>query len=576
MHTPMLFLLQVVRKGEVEKLVSIHNHARRGQEWISRHVVLTPTKILFYHEMGGPVREEVKLLDIETVEELQPFDEIAPSGGAQTAAVKKLKKAGGSALKLEDDDSHTRSFRIFVAMYNRNFSLRVASTELRNDWISDIKDAKRQAELRAEKEANATILQRWRLHVRKFVEEPNLQMFVGSVLIINFGLNIAEAELQPDPTSSLAGTLDLVDLGFTCFYLIELMLNMFAHWFWDFVCNGWSMFDAICVLSSVATAVYSKVAGTASGGGLSIVRSIRIFKIIRLFARLQSLQRVVLAISRTILPLFNTFIIYMVVNSIYSVLGTQLYGEIVPELFGMFSTTFLTLVQTSTGDGWATDVMRPLLETGSASGESFNFHIAVFFFLTYILIVYVVLLNVAVAVLLEGFLTAIADFDAEKAKEESLLDFNKISNNLDPLLATFARFHSEEHLGHMIGRFFQYLDVDGNGFLNFQELKTGLEKLDIEPRVQLSYDDYMSFTQDLTYATEDGEISAENFEACVRLELKGYAFRIAAHQMNEAVKAQSDSASNDYLALKIVMREVFDVSQVRFLVPVTLFCDRTQ
>ena len=157
-----------------------------------------------------------------------------------------------------------------------------------------------------------------------------------------------------------------------------------------------------------------------------------------------------------------------------------------------------------------------------------------------------------------------------------MLDFNKISNNLDPLLATFARFHSEEHLGHMIGRFFQYLDVDGNGFLDFQELKTGLEKLDIEPRVQLSYDDYMSFTQDFTYATEDGEISAENFEACVRLELKGYAFRIAAHQMNEAVKAQSDSASNDYLALKIVMREVFDVSQVRFLVPVTLFCDRTQ
>lgn len=107
------------------------------------------------------------------------------------------------------------------------------------------------------------------------------------------------------------------------------------------------MFDAVCVLSGLISEMLQAI-----GNGemdLSMIRTLRIFKIIRLFSRLKSLQQIVMAISSTILPLCNTFLIYGVVLSVYSVVGTQLFGGIYPERFGVFSQAVLTMFQISTG-----------------------------------------------------------------------------------------------------------------------------------------------------------------------------------------------------------------------------------
>jgi hypothetical protein len=37
----------------------------------------------------------------------------------------------------------------------------------------------------------------------------------------------------------------------TVIFTIELGLNMFAHLFWEFVTNGWSMFDLVVVSVSL-------------------------------------------------------------------------------------------------------------------------------------------------------------------------------------------------------------------------------------------------------------------------------------------------------------------------------------
>jgi len=70
------------------------------------------------------------------------------------------------------------------------------------------------------------------------------------------------------------------------------------------------------------------------------------FKIIRIFSRMRKLQRIVMAISSAVSPLFNTFVIFAVVVSIFSVLAQQLYGNLMPEEFGTFSLSALTMFQT--------------------------------------------------------------------------------------------------------------------------------------------------------------------------------------------------------------------------------------
>ena len=69
------------------------------------------------------------------------------------------------------------------------------------------------------------------------------------------------------------------------------------------------------------------------------------FKIVKIFSRLKALQRIVVAISNTVYPLFNTFVIFLVVVSIFAVLSQQLYGDLMFEEFGTFSRAGLTMFQ---------------------------------------------------------------------------------------------------------------------------------------------------------------------------------------------------------------------------------------
>jgi hypothetical protein len=151
---------------------------------------------------------------------------------------------------------------------------------------------------------------------------------------------------------------------------------------------------------------------------------------------------------------------------------------------------------------------------------------------------------------LQGFLTALTDFDGKDDIAEEQEDYKQLSKSLDPIISSFASFHSEEHLGYMITRMFEYLDVDASGSITFEEMKMGIEKLDMQPKLKMTREDFDEFTRDRKYVDDDGCISREGFDECMRQELKGYAFRIATHQMNQALKNDSPS-SNDYMCNKV-------------------------
>ena len=51
------------------------------------------------------------------------------------------------------------------------------------------------------------------------------------------------------------------------------------------------------------------------------------------------------AITSTLYPLFNTFLIFLVVVAIYAVMASQLYGDNLPERFGTFTLAALSLFQ---------------------------------------------------------------------------------------------------------------------------------------------------------------------------------------------------------------------------------------
>ena len=102
-------------------------------------------------------------------------------------------------------------------------------------------------------------------------ECAHAQTFVAFLLVLNFGINVAETEILEANPETLR-TFDSIDHAFTVFYVLELLLNLFVNWFWPFVTNGWSIFDSFAVATSVAGALIN-LASKDAKNNLSVIRS---------------------------------------------------------------------------------------------------------------------------------------------------------------------------------------------------------------------------------------------------------------------------------------------------------------
>ena len=135
----------------------------------------------------------------------------------------------------------------------------------------------------------------------------------------NFGTSIAEAQLPPEQLYTAGGsltplkqTLDTINLGFTAVFTVELCINLFSHWLWDFLSNSWSVFDlvvvgmSLIVLGPLAESVLDTIP-------ITIVRSLRALRVSRLFGRLQASKKILAALSASIVPMCNAFFIMLIV-----------------------------------------------------------------------------------------------------------------------------------------------------------------------------------------------------------------------------------------------------------------------
>ena len=103
--------------------------------------------------------------------------------------------------------------------------------------------------------------------------------------------------------------LELLDTFFTIIFTVELAINAFAHWFRPFVSDGWNAFDCIVVsLSLVALGPMSMP--------INVLRSLRAFRVVRLFGRMGTLRDIVSSLTAAILPVLNAFLIMLIVGSI--------------------------------------------------------------------------------------------------------------------------------------------------------------------------------------------------------------------------------------------------------------------
>jgi hypothetical protein len=100
-----------------------------------------------------------------------------------------------------------------------------------------------------------------------------------------------------------------INLLFTGIFAIELGINMFANWMHQFIRSGWNWFDLFIVLMSLLDF-------GPFDNPFWLVRLMRAFRVVRLFGRVHELTKMISAITASLFPMLNAFVILLVVLSI--------------------------------------------------------------------------------------------------------------------------------------------------------------------------------------------------------------------------------------------------------------------
>jgi len=233
-------------------------------------------------------------------------------------------------------------------------------------------------------------------------ESEGFQMLTAFFILCAFALDICESQFLPVQESRSGFIFFILDAILTILFALELLLNIFAHsnnGFEPFYSKGTNWFDAAIVIISVCNVIV-----TASGGELpnaKLLRLLRLGRAVKLFKTLKELNRLITSVSKAVLPVCNAFLILFIIAAIYAILGTNFFGEQSPEFFLNFKTSLFTMFQVLSGDGWS-DLARSLFardETDTTGIRKTDSTVA-FFFVSYMLINSIMLLNVVVAVLL--------------------------------------------------------------------------------------------------------------------------------------------------------------------------------
>ena len=116
--------------------------------------------------------------------------------------------------------------------------------------------------------------------------------------------------------------------------------------------DGWNVFDFLVVA----------VALLPNAGAFSVVRSLRVLRVLRLINRMLQLRRIADAILQAVPGIGAIAGLMGILFYVGAVMATTLFGERFPEWFGSLGDSLYTLFQVMTLESWSMGIVRPVME----------------------------------------------------------------------------------------------------------------------------------------------------------------------------------------------------------------------
>uniref|UniRef100_A0A8C9MV89 Sodium channel protein n=1 Tax=Serinus canaria TaxID=9135 RepID=A0A8C9MV89_SERCA len=288
-------------------------------------------------------------------------------------------------------------------------------------------------------------LNRYQGFLFNIVTSQMFDVVIMGLICLNMVTMMVETYEQSETKTNV---LSKINILFVTIFTAECVLKLLALRQYYFS-NAWNIFDLVVVIMSLL-ALEHFLPPTL----FRVIRLARIGRILRLIRGAKGIRTLLFALMMSLPALFNIGLLLFLVMFIYAIFGMANFAYVkmeggIDDMFNFqtFANSMLCLFQITTSAGWD-GLLSPILNTGppfcdpninGTVGECGKPAIGIIYFVSYIIISFLIVVNMYIAVILENF-NAATEESAEPLGEDDFDIFYEIWEKFDPEATQFITF----------------------------------------------------------------------------------------------------------------------------------------
>nr|XP_033800134.1 sodium channel protein type 2 subunit alpha-like [Geotrypetes seraphini] len=289
-----------------------------------------------------------------------------------------------------------------------------------------------------------------------FVTKQAFDIIIMILICLNMVTMMVETD---DQSKEKEDNLYWINVIFVILFTGECVLKLISlrHYYFTV---GWNVFDFVVVILSIIGMFLADIIEKyfVSPTLFRVIRLARIGRILRLIKGAKGIRTLLFALMMSLPALFNIGLLLFLVMFIYAIFGMSNFAYVKKEAgiddmfnFETFGNSLICLFQITTSAGWDS-LLAPILNSGrpdcdpdiahpgsSYTGDCGNPSVGIFFFVSYIIISFLIVVNMYIAVILENFSVATEE-SAEPLGEDDFEMFYEVWEKFDPGATQFIRY----------------------------------------------------------------------------------------------------------------------------------------
>uniref|UniRef100_A0A6Q2X1V3 Sodium channel protein n=1 Tax=Esox lucius TaxID=8010 RepID=A0A6Q2X1V3_ESOLU len=280
------------------------------------------------------------------------------------------------------------------------------------------------------------------------------------VIMILILLNMITMMVETDEqTSQMEYILNKINLAFIVIFSCECLVKIVALRCYFFTI-GWNIFDFVVVILSIVGIVLADIIEKyfVSPTLFRVIRLARIGRVLRLIRGAKGIRTLLFALMMSLPALFNIGLLLFLVMFIYAIFGMANFAYVkkqagIDDMFNFetFGNSMICLFQITTSAGWD-GLLSPILNNSpeecdpnlihpgtNARGNCGNPSVGITFFVTYIIISFLIVVNMYIAIILENFSVATEE-STEPLSEDDFEMFYEVWEKFDPEATQFIEY----------------------------------------------------------------------------------------------------------------------------------------